>query len=79
MYVSTRVQLRGCTTPGCGVGFLPAPQIDWSKWILVAAAAMIIYLLFFSRSQRARRKELAEARARYREEVRRIKAKYPRV
>jgi hypothetical protein len=78
MYVITQPQLAGCD-PCQGVGFLPAPQIDWSKWILAAAAAMLIYLLFFSRSQRARRRELAEARARYREEVRRIKAKYPRL
>lgn len=80
MYLATK-QLSGCA--GCqpaplGLGLLPVPQTNWQTWALAALAALIIYQLFFSRSQRARRKEIAEARARYREEIRRIRAKYPR-
>lgn len=80
MYVATK-QVSGCA--GCqpeatSLGILPVPQTNWQTWALVALAALIIYQLFFSSSQRARRKEIAEARARYREELRRIRAKYPR-
>ncbi len=73
--------LAGCTRPcsrnGLGFVSVPAqPRLDWKLIALLAAAALLAYLLFRrgGESRKETRRKLRAARARYLRQVEMIKA-----
>jgi hypothetical protein len=50
---------------------------DWKTWALIAAAVIVLFVLFQNSPQKQERAvELRKARARYRAQVRRIREEY---
>ncbi|MCJ7501838.1 MAG: hypothetical protein MUP80_02090 [Acidobacteriia bacterium] len=51
---------------------------DWTTWAMVGGGAILLFMLLGSKGGSAKRGEIAEARARYKEQVGKIRRKYPR-
>ncbi len=82
------VGCAGAGTPACsacprarGLGFISTggssfdfSSLDWKTWALIALAAVLLYHYLFGEKASARRRKLAQARARYKGEVARIRA-----
>lgn len=82
------VGCAGAGTPACsscsrarGLGFASTggssfdlSSFDWKTWALIALAAVLVYQYLFGEKASKRRRALAQARAKYKGDVARIRA-----